>query len=259
MLSNIKNIVHPTDFSAPAENAFLYATEIASKSEAQILVLHFVKPPYDYGSDELMEEYISKNSYSDLLIETEVRQGNVILDIVDTPADLIVMGAKGKTNMAKTLFGSITSEVIIKSSTPVLIVPTEKAFSDFNRIVFATDYNERDLDLLKETIAWAKLFDAAIIVLHVAEKNNLESDLKFRGLKELVLENTDYEEINFRLIFEKDFYTGMSDFLHGQAGEMLVLTRNKKSFIERLVDADHIQESMYAEVPLLVMPAEINP
>lgn len=75
--------------------------------------------------------------------------------ILSARGDLIIMGTKGKSNVEKTLFDSISSDVMLKSDVPVLLVPDGKAYFGFDRLVFATDYNDNDLEVLEFLAPWA--------------------------------------------------------------------------------------------------------
>lgn len=256
MLGNIKKILHPTDFSEPAQNAFSYAREIARIYDANLVVMHSVKLPYAYGSEKMMEDVIHNNLDKDLSIETSIEFGDTISNILEFPGDLIVIGSKGRSNMGKILFGSISSEIMVKSPIPVLVTPADQSYSDFSRLIFATDYRDRDLEILGELTAWAKQFEAEITVLHIASEDNLESRIKLRGFKAIASEKIDYSQISYRLIFEKDFFTGLSAFLHGQADELVVMTREKKTFFESLLNQNHIRQTVYTKVPILILPGD---
>lgn len=254
----ITNIIHPTDFSEPAQNAFNYAIEIAHTSDANLTVLHASKSSYNYGSEQMIGEILNDIPYADLRVDTSIELGDTVSGILSTPGDLIVMGTKGKTNLKKTLFGSISSDIMLKSGVPVLLVPDGKTYSGFTRLVFATDYNDRDLEVLDQLTAWAQLFEAEITVLHVTANDSLRSRATFRGFKELALEHVEYPQIDFKLLFEKDFYTGISAYLHGYEDELLVMSRYKKPFFQSLIRKSHLQQTPYSKVPLLVIPADDN-
>ncbi|GAA5520205.1 universal stress protein [Aliifodinibius salicampi] len=257
MLLNINEILHPTDFSKPAKNAFTYTREIALKVNAKIVVMHSSKLPYAYGSEIKMQEAVYNDEYKDLHIEPTIEFGDTVSNILKFSGDLIVMGSTGKTNMGKVLFGSVSSEILLNSKIPVLIAPTDQPYSTFSHLIFATDYRERDLEILGELTTWAKLFDAEITVLHITPEDNLESSINFRGFKKLAEENIDNpEKINFKLIIDKDFTRGIFSSLNRKKGQLLVMTRTKKTLIQSLLNQDHIQQTVYSKVPLLVLPGE---
>ena len=64
----------------------------------------------------------------------------IVKHVTDNPSvTLIVMGAAGSTGIAG-LFGSTTGSVVIKTTTPVLIVPLESKFSPDPVITLASDF-----------------------------------------------------------------------------------------------------------------------
>lgn len=163
-----------------------------------------------------MQEAVYDDKYKNLHIEPTIEFGEPVKNILKFSGDLIVMGSTGKTKMRKMLFGSVSSEVMLESNIPVLIVPPDRPYSNFSHLIFATDYWDKDLKILEGLTQWAKLFDAEITVLHITAEDNLESSIKFRGFKNLVEEKIDKpEKINFRLIVEKDFTRGISSSLNG--------------------------------------------
>ncbi|TYP93990.1 Nucleotide-binding universal stress protein, UspA family [Fodinibius salinus] len=256
MLDNIKEILLPTDFSKPAQNALQYALEIADKCDADLSIMHSVKQPYTYGSETMMEELISQNRYSDLSITTSIELGSTVPNILESSGDLIIMGSTGKSNIGKMLFGSISSDIMLQSPVPVLVVPADQPYSDFSHMTFATDFHNRNLEILHQLTKWAELFNAKITVLHIAAEDNLETKAKFRGFKEIANEEISYSQLNFRLLIEKDFYTGISAFLDDEANELIVMTRRQKTFFQSLVEEEHIQKTVYTKMPILVLPEE---
>lgn len=255
-----QKILHPTDFSETANNALSFAQEIALKKYAGLLVMHSFKPPYNYGTKELMDDLITKSRAKNVNLETSFEEGNTVPNILGIDADLIVMGSKRKTNMETILFGNVACKVILESSVPVLVIPSEHTYSDFKNIAFATDYRDRDLEALQYTIELATLFNAKITILHIASKNDLESKIKFKGFKEHVTENFGYPEIEFRLIFDKDFNSGFFSFLNEYEKEtdLLVMTRYKKTFLQSLMQKNNLKKAKYTEVPLMVLPGDEN-
>ena len=86
-MKNIRNILVPTDFSATSRNAFEYAKMLAEVFEATITVVHVqqsllvaseITIPI-YGGDieermnEAMNEFITDTSFSEVMVQTDVR------------------------------------------------------------------------------------------------------------------------------------------------------------------------------------------
>ena len=61
---------------------------------------------------------------------------------------IIIMGTRGKNQKDIDLIGSVTAEVIERSRVPVLAIPENTPFKEFNavkRIAFITNFDQRDL------------------------------------------------------------------------------------------------------------------
>ena len=136
----IHTILHPTDFSEPAEYAFKLASSLALDHGAQLLLLHVIPPPLTHG-EELARA--APDSYHDqmwrelegikpldasLKIERLLREGPPAKEIVQTAnenaCDLIVMGMHGRTGLRRLLLGSVAEEVLRHATCPVLTVKT---------------------------------------------------------------------------------------------------------------------------------------
>lgn len=135
----LKQVLVPTDFSDPSNNAFRYAKAFADTFKARLHLLHVVEPVY-YGweippiVDEEIDKGVEKQLRS-LLTEAECekyhaqfthRRGSAFIEIVryarDNDIDLIVMGTHGRGPIAHILLGSVAERVVRKAPCPVLTV-----------------------------------------------------------------------------------------------------------------------------------------
>lgn len=275
MFTDINTIFFPTDFSDNANQALPFAAELALKADARLIFLYCVEEPFDFAPmvadkkekivekvSELFEEMVvdlkRKKRFKDLEIETKLLSGHPIVNILDeaknNEAGLVVMGTKGATGSRKLLFGSFTTETILHSNIPVLAVPEGSEFNKFKQIVFTTDFHEDDLDTLNEVVSLAKLFNSKLKVIHIAREHSLDTDIKFRGFKDLVTETHPEVKFQFELKYENDFFTGIADYIDEHPTDLLVMVRYKKTFWESLVSRSFSKEmGFYTGVPLLVL------
>ena len=144
-MAKYKLILCPIDFSDISDNAFLTALDIAEQFKADLLVVHVYHLPtssYPEGiysvpaveeearvKDQLskkLEEYIRKNTTSDVNITTGLYEGIPHIEITRSAeknnADMIVMGTHGRTGLTHVLLGSVAERVIHTSHIPVLTV-----------------------------------------------------------------------------------------------------------------------------------------
>jgi universal stress protein A len=143
----ITRILVPTDFSADANGAFIYARELARKFDAPVHLLHVVEDPLAAGvwSSEIYTAEIAGlqvNLVRDAeerlrglvpvdvgTVTTEVRTGSAAKQIIeaarDWHADLIVMGTRGRTGVAHVIMGSVAERVVRLAPCPVLTLRAE--------------------------------------------------------------------------------------------------------------------------------------
>ncbi|MDZ7691061.1 MAG: hypothetical protein U5K69_07965 [Balneolaceae bacterium] len=101
---------------------------------------------------------------------------------------------------------------------------------------------------------WADTFDSTLRVLHIAEQRDFTTDIRFRGFKDLVEEKAQDHTIEFDLVIQKQFLTGVADYLTEYPVGLFVLVRYKKNMLEKLLSPDHTKQlSYHAKVPMLVL------
>lgn len=138
----LRTILHPTDFSLPAERAFQVACSLARDAEALIVILHVAVPPVvGYGSAmapppqgdwKAMEDRLYGIEPPDPTIRVQYRletgtpTGEIVRVAKATEADLIVMGSHGRTGLARLLMGSVAEHVVREAPCAVLIIKDSK-------------------------------------------------------------------------------------------------------------------------------------
>lgn len=277
-MKDLKTILFPTDFNEEAERAYEYALEIAKRSGADLHLLHVVEEPYDFATrvEEIVEAKTAEatKKFENMLASVEESEDYAVLNVVShvergkpysvinekaqqLKADLMLMGTKGESSIKRILYGNVTSDVILDTKVPVLTVPINSKKPYLDRFLFATDYRDKDMEALAATVGLAKIFDAEIHILHVAENGTLDSEIRFRGFKDLVKEKFDYGKIMFKLIEAERFSKGVSEFLDEYPVSLIVITRYKKVFLKTMLWANNTQELTYhTHVPMLVLVPE---
>ena len=192
MKRSIKNILWPTDFSAEAQEALLYAGVLAKTFSARITALHVTSDfvPELYDSSHLIQSEISlrtdelkRKALAKLKSAGEkkgldfkkiiVTEGSTARKIIETAekerVDLIVMGRRGQSLLEKILIGSAANHVLRHSPVPVLMTKKGKQKLAIKKILVPTDFaKEEDVE---RDFAWmlAEGFGASLTFLYVLE------------------------------------------------------------------------------------------
>jgi nucleotide-binding universal stress UspA family protein len=142
-MSPIRTILHPTDFSEPAEAAFSLAAMLARTHGARVVVLHVYPPPINqheavarrhdgsYEADQwrLLDQYQAPDPTT--LVEHQLAEGDPAEEILRVArvegCDLIVMGTQGRGGLPRLLIGSVADKVMRRANCSVLTVRTPAA------------------------------------------------------------------------------------------------------------------------------------
>lgn len=274
MLSKQSKILIPTDFSDYSRAAFQYGISLATKFGSNIILLHVIEPPYNFATTmENTLEKLKENANEELdtwaekgirekkvTVDTVLETGMTISSILDSvrekDIDLVIMGSKGETGFAKILFGSVATDIMLHSTVPVLTVPVEMDSFEMNKILFTTDLREKDFESLKEVVQLAKSFNSNIDVLHIAENDEFEDELRFIGFREMTKEEIDFSDIEFNRYENENALEGINEYLNSQSFSLIVMTRYKKSVIGKLLGKRHTDKiGSYTNKPVLVLIA----
>lgn len=149
----IQKILVPLDLSQTSLNALDTAVAMAKKHNATLLLLNVIEPvlhPTDETNlhvDELTNSVdvltaLAGTIQQESCIKTKIIQseGNVTETIIKNSllhrSDLIVMGTHGASGFRSGFIGSNTYGVTKHSSCPVLIVPPNRKYLSFKKVVF---------------------------------------------------------------------------------------------------------------------------
>ncbi len=188
----IKHIVHPTDFSPTAKDAFEVAVQLAKKSKASLKVVHVFETPYptsyfagpnsqqarDKFTEELegnlqhrMDELVKSVNTHGITVETELigdmKPWKLHEKYGDDEMDFIVMGTRGRTGILHGgLLGTTAQRTMRYSTVPVLTVPEIAKAKDYNNIIFATDFADPEEVMveLPPVLEFAQLYDSTVHV-----------------------------------------------------------------------------------------------
>ena len=167
MTTQIKKILYATDLSKNSSYAFLYATDMAKRHNATIVILHAIEPIPPYAEiytgmteemkgkqqEEIVEEI--KSHLQNFCEKAEAQIGPPCVELVSKilvprghppeeilnaadkeGCDAIVLGTHGKGFLANTFLGSVSNAVLHRTRKPVFVIPlpSEKTAVDWDGI-----------------------------------------------------------------------------------------------------------------------------
>lgn len=284
----MKKILVPIDYSTYADHAVAYAIAIAKKINAEIHLCHALETPefvpmagimmwpvenfaeLQEDSDEDLMRYIVKLKADPKLsvpyfptITYSSRTGSVkqVLDqlISESHFDLIVMGLAGAGKLDRFLLGSNSKNVIENTKVPVLLVPKGTDYVPLQKIAFATDLSESDLNSIHAIARMFCLFNPEILLVHV---NDQPSDLHDpRTPANLFLNRVtcklNYSKIYYRHINATTVEDGLKWLTENGQINMLAMIHRHPNIFSRILEGSHTQKlARSIQLPLLVMPED---
>jgi len=154
IIPQIKKILYATDLSKNSSYAFLFATDMARRHDARIVILHVIEPipPYaeayagitaetERKQQEETVEDLKKHLQGfckkaeaqigppciELVSKILVRRGHPPEEILNAAneeaCDVIVLGTHGKGFLAHTFLGSVSNAVLHRTRKPIFIIP----------------------------------------------------------------------------------------------------------------------------------------
>jgi nucleotide-binding universal stress UspA family protein len=197
----MKKILVPCDFSAAAIEAFKFAVAIASKSNGTVNLLHVVELPVLYDSAAIMsfeQAYMDdrrKEVEADfaklrkkwakdkpIKVKVHVEYGAIVhvirRMILETKADLVILGTHGAKGLKDFTVGSNTEKIVRTSPVPVFSLKKELKSVKNNVLPTPPDFSQEQLTM--EVKELQNFFGAKLHVLFVNTPAFFHTDAQIR-------------------------------------------------------------------------------
>lgn len=276
----MKKILFPTDFSETSLNAFVYALKLAKSTDAEVITLNVYNlpiiesgfsdvPMYQaevYQSLELsnfenykdqipkLRQIADEHQLGHIPISHVLLDGDVVENIRQLVEkdhiDYVVMGTSGASGLNEFFFGSVTSEIMTKTSAMVLGVPAGSHYEGIHKIGFATQYSIKELDALRKLLPLARKLKASIECVYVQTPDNEVNEVIINDWKTIFKG----EAVTFHTIQSKDVEDMLMDFINLYRIDVFALLNEKRGFWEGLFHSSLTKKlAHHLKVPLLVM------
>ena len=274
----MKKILFPTDFSKTANNAFVYALEMAKFLDAELIVLHvYDLPPVSYEGypsyvsdvyesielsnfenfkDEipLLRKIAEEHLLEHIKMSHVLEQGDLVSIIKslveDEKINMIVMGTNGASGLKEAFLGSNAGTVIQRVPVLSLTVPTTAKFDAIKKIGFTTRFTSKERRALLQVIAFAKTIKAKVKCVYV---KTLDSDIKESKIEKW-RQDFKKEPVEFFVIQNEDVKGTISDFIKKQDIDILAMLSYKHTFLESLFKKNIVKKMVYdTDVPILAL------
>lgn len=253
---NLK-IYYVFDFSWMTQTATVGATGYASSSiiNAEKSISEEFKTA-DSKIRDIVANYLKKHSVS-FPIDINVSRKNridIIKSELEENSDLMVL-ISNHQNYSAITNGLVTYPKLVEHvNCPVLIVPDNIEQSEMRNVVYATNYNPEDIQSLKHLSFFMKKSENFhLTIMHNEPDFNYREKLKWNGFQNVVQKEIGTDNIDFALIKDKDFISGLDKFASESNPDLLVILNEKKGFLKDLFTKSNTKNVLtHFDKPLLV-------
>ncbi|MHB1186717.1 universal stress protein [Thiobacillus sp.] len=209
-MPSLRCIVAATDFSSFSERVVQRAARIAQQHQAEMHLLHVVRPldlypgltlgPDEFGQHDQDLQQAEQNrlnamaatlaSEFGIRVHTVTRLGRAHTEIAayaqEVSADLVAAGARGESMLMDLFLGSTVSRLLRVATCPVLIV-RKPAGEPYRQVLAAVDFSPVSASVVDHALSLAE--GARVDALHVLGS---EVELRLRKAKLAQLDVTDW-------------------------------------------------------------------
>lgn len=279
----MKKILVPTDFSKFALNAAKLAASIAKKFDARIYFLHVVDIPTLGNTANIPGESASntqeglfilkmvKRNFQNLIAQDFLKGVNVVTAVQfegvyegvisqakEHDIDLIVMGTHGSSGYVNDFFiGSNTDKVVRLSKIPVITTRDEVKNTEFEKIVFASDFAKGNSQAFRVIGDLAAQFEAKVDLLRVITQDD------FQHTGPMLDYMDEFAKGHGLINYECHVYTaasvqdGINEFAQRNKADMVTTLTNGRRGLARLFNGSVTSDVMKSS-PLPVMTVKIK-
>lgn len=273
--SEMIKILFPTDFSATADNAFIYAMQICKNYNGILSVLHSYSSKSssknnaantsDVGTvnsmdaSDLFKDQINKmyqlaveNDLGQVSLKFFIEEGELVQSILDLVSkdsiNLIVMGTTGNSGFENKILGSTTVGVINNIDIPVLSIPHLCKFQEIDAVGFTTVYDDEDALVLRKMIPYVKSASADIYCIHVNKGKQSKTQEEISSWKQQFKQDPVY----FIEKNQDDIVKAVFNSIDQYSIDMLSCITRNKSLFQRVFEGSIAEKlSYHKRIPLI--------
>ncbi|MBA4055505.1 MAG: hypothetical protein C0490_12390, partial [Marivirga sp.] len=268
IITAMKKILVPSDFSGPSRQAYKFALELASLSGAEVFVLHVISFPIIYESTFGIQPYgpdtaeikkiegnateaferLKKEHPSPPVAVTFFPIHDYLLPgiqrfITQKKIDLVIMGTQGSSGMEEFFIGSNTEKVVRFSPVPVIALRNAPTISSIKNIVLASGLELNETEFISHVKTIQDLFSATLHVLWINSPSHSRTDKEAQEGLEEFCKHYKLKDYTINVRSSPHESTGIIDFVHEINAKMLVMATHARKGLSHLFNSS-ITESV---------------
>lgn len=133
----------------------------------------------------------------------------------------------------------------------------EKELQEFNRVLYATNFDEKDFAAIEKLVGLMKPFDVKVFCVHVGKEDSSEwNKARLEGMKGVLKEKYTEKDFDCRLLVGDNLLEAINSFIEQEQIDIISLTTHKRNMISRIFNPSVAKKMVFhAKTPLLVFHA----
>ena len=253
-------ILVPVDFSEKSNYAVKMAAKIGKNIEAEIYLLHLVELPsgiVDMGAGsnfsipesmmylrKVKEKILDLKAtyfHDDQIVKYSIKFQNPFEGITDyvkkINANLIVMGSKGVSDFEEMIIGSNTEKVVRTSTIPVIVVKADSKKFKFKKLVFASNYDDKNKGAFVDFLNFAKQFKTEIHLLKINTASSFENSFITKEKIKNFIKDFDLPKNTIHIHNDESVVKGITNFAKEIEADLIALTTHGRSGLSSLFNS----------------------
>ncbi len=284
-IDNKQKVLIPIDFSDYSMHALFFAFKMAYSIKAEVTIFHTYYTPafgniaiLDSTNDDetiriekklksdldnlknILKRKISGGELPNIVYKTIIKEGIPEEEIFkycrEYNPSLIIMGTRCESRKEQDLIGSVTAEVIERSTAPVFAIPEDiklTGFEGIKNIAFVTNFNGNDLIAFERMMALMEKFTFKIFFIHIDSDHNKWNEIKLVGIKEYFTKQYPSIETEICLIKGNDIIRSLDKFINENNIDLVSVNKRKRNVISRLFNPSVTRKMIFhAKTPMLI-------
>jgi nucleotide-binding universal stress UspA family protein len=260
------HILVPFDFSEKATNALEFATKLSKTySKLHITLIHVIEFPLntsvgtlgggidplsDYQNQvyfkeltaqrkkeliQLQNKYLSPNYRLDTLVQVGNVFREILTAITDKKPDLVVMGSSGTSGWEEFWIGSTTEKIVRNAPCPVITIKGETDPSQLKKVVFASSFDELDVDLAARIKSMQQVFDAQFYFVSINTPGNFITSREAQLRLDKFIQRFKFEQVHTEIYNSLSEETGILEFADDIGADLIAMATHGRTGILHLL------------------------
>ncbi|WP_266204282.1 universal stress protein [Pontibacter kalidii] len=169
--------------------------------------------------------------------------------------DLLLMGTKGEDNVARSLFGTITTKMVEDAKVPLLTVPEPYRQHSLSRVLYATDFDKTDAEALTALMHLLKPFNSEILCAHIGTEDSERDDShRMEQLQARLYAALPDHNLQFVILpSDDDVADALQEFVAREQIGLVAINNHQRSLFSSIFKPSLSKKLVLeAQVPLLV-------